>query len=1546
MNLKRYVRWILPLMVFASLIACSGQDEKQLAAGAKKSTGKVLDVDQQVTTDPFDQAQPSVAFDNVNHQYFAVWTDSRIAGATSIYGRFSFGQSLYDDGKLRFDNTTSHATKTGTPPMTLGSEIRITDSAYVAPAAHRDQRQPKVAFYPDVTTPANSKFLVVWTDSRNGYSQIFGQFISAAGKYLNKSGVVTLTPSNFAITEHVGTSFGGTVSVTGSSTFPVSSGTVSIAVGTPTAVVGAGTTFTSITPGDVIVINGVSYSVAAVADNTHLTLTTPYTWFPGGSSVSGLRYYSFHATTPSATVTGAGTQFNADQITAGDKIAVNDVWYEILSVAPAIEQLTLTETAAMSYTGAGQSYRSTSHLDQADPDIIYNTVTRQFVVSWVDTSNRDTNNTIELTGSVCSNSTLVNYMPYPLVDNNIIKYVTINPSNGAMGAKQTVSSLVSHGDLSDQSGTITASWSVQLAESKPKLAFNPSTGENYVAWSGINGTVTMSVQYEISTTSTACTYKAPVFVASDVDATPRIKIRRNDGLGLVKDYSFGTDATSPSLALDPNTKRLLIAWEDNVNAVDTGKNILGQILDVTSFTPYRASMTISNAIGDQTSPAASFDPVNSRFFVAWEDARNESANISNIDVYGQFVDPQGNLSGGNTIITVAPSNQLAPAVVFGDVYFRKFMVVWADGTLNNNSDISTQLLEYSTLPQLVIADSKGIPIFSGAIDFGNVDISNPTTPYKDITFKILNDGNSQLTISSVTEPASPFSFMTPTPATISPGTSAEMTIRFQPTGAGSYSGNPTNGYKMAFNSNGGEAVIYLSGAGVGTQPLSIASTALPDATAGSVYPATTLGANGGVIPYGNWTVTSGTLPPGLSLSTDPVTGNGIISGTVSPSALPTYSFTVSVTDHAGTTSTKTFTMNVTAMSISNTSLRSWTQLNPGYTDQLTASIGGVPIDPTKVTWAAVGPVPQGLVLNPDGTLTSTVTGPLIAGANNITVTATYTDTGVTPNVTYTATKTLNLTINPALSITTSSLPAVVVGADYSQQLVKLGGTPSYTWGLASGSLPPGLDMNLSTGAINGTPSGTGTFQFSVLLSDATGATTQRSFSILVNPTLSLSTTALDPVMSGTAYLQKLTALGGTKPYTWTSTELPSGLTLNSATGILSGTVSAGGEYNFYVRVTDYDGASVEKLFTLVVNTPGLPSSTIVYVDGTGNTVNSYNFGNVMVASSKSGVSLKLKNIGSVPVTLSSISSDTPQMVAKIPTGYSLAPGMAVPVEVTFTPTAAKAYSGNLTITDSRGTTYPLTLTGSGVTATASVASGSGGTTGSTSITYSPVAASFVSANKPSNFTISTVIGLRLDNVVADATVNVEITFGSLPANPIFYKVTNGVWTPVTPVARSGNVVTFAVKDNNPLHDADNDPGFIQDPIVVGSTGAATDPTTDPGGNVAPPSSGGGSSGGCFIATAAFGSYLDPQVVVLRHFRDNVLMKSEPGKAFVKLYYTYSPPVADFIYEHDFLRLLTRWALTPLIFAVKYPLALIALPVFFAWRRMRGIQVPARVEEKA
>lgn len=117
-----------------------------------------------------------------------------------------------------------------------------------------------------------------------------------------------------------------------------------------------------------------------------------------------------------------------------------------------------------------------------------------------------------------------------------------------------------------------------------------------------------------------------------------------------------------------------------------------------------------------------------------------------------------------------------------------------------------------------------------------------------------------------------------------------------------------------------------------------------------------------------------------------------------------------------------------------------------------------------------------------------------------------------------------------------------------------------------------------------------------------------------------------------------------------------------------------------------------------------------------------------------------------------------------------------------------------------------------------------------------------------------------------------------------------------------------------------------------------------GGAAAGGGGGGGGGGGCFIATAAFGSYLDPHVLVLRSFRDRFLLGNRLGRSFVAWYYRTSPPYADALRNNAFLKTIVRIALLPLVgyayFCMTYglmPTLLIALAVLAgmaAWARRK------------
>jgi len=116
----------------------------------------------------------------------------------------------------------------------------------------------------------------------------------------------------------------------------------------------------------------------------------------------------------------------------------------------------------------------------------------------------------------------------------------------------------------------------------------------------------------------------------------------------------------------------------------------------------------------------------------------------------------------------------------------------------------------------------------------------------------------------------------------------------------------------------------------------------------------------------------------------------------------------------------------------------------------------------------------------------------------------------------------------------------------------------------------------------------------------------------------------------------------------------------------------------------------------------------------------------------------------------------------------------------------------------------------------------------------------------------------------------------------------------------GQSITLEVKDGG-FEDSDGlANGIIVDPGGIASVGSSS--YSNVGSNIV----------GCFIATAAFGSKFEKHVQLLRRFRDLYLMPNSIGRAFVKAYYRYSPPMADFIAKHDILRTMVRWGLAPLI----------------------------------
>ena len=379
-------------------------------------------------------------------------------------------------------------------------------------------------------------------------------------------------------------------------------------------------------------------------------------------------------------------------------------------------------------------------------------------------------------------------------------------------------------------------------------------------------------------------------------------------------------------------------------------------------------------------------------------------------------------------------------------------------------------------------------------------------------------------------------------------------------------GNPTNKtppYTVNFpitatNAGGSDTKTLTVTVRKRINPPSITTSTLPNATFGEHY-YYILQASG-TQPI-DWSVTNGSLPPGLSLTTD-----GTISGTVENGASGTYSFRVTAYNSSYDYKNLTITVDVPP-SVSTTGLMDG-YVNESYSATLTAT------GATSVTWTASG-LPSGLSCSSAGKITGT---PTASGTFTVKVTATSSAGSSTKN----------------LTLTIYTLPTIsyifrngLIGQSYSDYVTVRGGKSSYTWTNDSGTIPAGLSMSPSGSSLylKGTPSVAKTYTFRLKVKDANGKTATKDFTITIaSPATAptITTSSLPAGKVGTAYSATLSA-SGTTPITWSATGLPVGLSCSSE-GKISGTPTKAGTFTFTAKASNSAGNDTKEFAVKITQT--------------------------------------------------------------------------------------------------------------------------------------------------------------------------------------------------------------------------------------------------------------------------------------------------------------------------------------------------------------------------
>jgi len=351
----------------------------------------------------------------------------------------------------------------------------------------------------------------------------------------------------------------------------------------------------------------------------------------------------------------------------------------------------------------------------------------------------------------------------------------------------------------------------------------------------------------------------------------------------------------------------------------------------------------------------------------------------------------------------------------------------------------------------------------------------------------------------------------------------------------------------------------------------------------------------GVSATGTATITysvySGSLPTGLSLNSS----TGAITGTTG--ATGSYSFTIRATNTWGYAE-KAFSGTIYQIPAWTDSTIANMIYGQAYGDAVAAS--GYP----TVTYSvSSGALPSGITLNSStGAISGTSTA---AGSYSFTIKA----ENAAGNVTQLFTD--DLYVTPAW--TDNTLAAFTYNTAYSDQVVATG---SPTYSISSGSLPTGLSLSSSTGAVTGTPTYYGAYSFTIQAANETGSVTQ-SFSGAINKVLEWTDNTLATPVYNIAYLDSVAALGYPNPtYSVTVGALPTGLSLNSSSGLVSGTTTATGSHSFTITASNTEG-NITQSFSFTI-APPFSATGGTTTDSGGYRYHTFNAsGNFVVTGSKS-----------------------------------------------------------------------------------------------------------------------------------------------------------------------------------------------------------------------------------------------------------------------------------------------------------------------------------------